>query len=131
MSEEARIEHWFNLMRKVNLRKYHYKSDVIDCSEMSAELERILEAMGFDTYIALNPGTASEPGHCWVLVKTRNSYVTVEATGLFVVTPGTVTTDGWTYSDYMAPESVFGTIYEAEYYYPGEFDWWNSLEVPY
>jgi len=90
---------------------------------MAALAECEFEQMGFETSIAFNSK------HAWIIIKTGKSYIPVETTGMFVVTPNEKTKIGETYADYLNWDGLFATIYEAEKYCPEEFDWWKSAEI--
>jgi hypothetical protein len=120
ISEEEWIDFWVGSTREGTNWLHLYETGVFDCSEMSALAECQFEQMGFETSIAFN----SE--HAWVVIKTDKGYVPVETTGSFVVIPETETISGKTYADYLNWDGLFATIYEAEKYCPGDYDWWKS-----
>ena len=113
-----------NLKRYVNNYTWseQYEKGVFDCSEMSAVLERYLENVGFNTYIAAGktPGNP-DTRHAWLLVEvSEGEYVPVEATTLNVVSKYYPLFDE--YYDY---DQLFEDIHEAMDYNEYEFDWWQ------
>jgi hypothetical protein len=95
-----------------------YQEDVFDCSEMSAELEWILENEGWHTIIVISVLY----GHAWLLVETsEGQYTPVEPTSISVVWWDNPNVD-----HYFVYDQSFETIQEALAYNETEFDWWHS-----
>jgi hypothetical protein len=100
----ARVSHWVGKPYKVN---------VFDCSEMSARVCECLDRMGFDARIAV--GNYNGVGHAWVYVYnvSANWRLGIESTG--AINPI------FNWGGYHLT-AVYNDQYEANFYYPGEFD---------
>ena len=102
--------------------RVNYKQGVLDCSEMSAFLERYLELQGWHTYIAVGKSPTGTGKHAWLLVETSpNRYTPVEATVPEVIYP-----DDPYYDNYFDYDHIFESIEDAVKHSPTEFDWWNA-----
>jgi len=125
LSEVDIIELWVDIFRECTNWHELYTLGVYDCSEMSALFECVMEQAGYPSCI-----TASmEYRHAWALVKTEErdeGYLPVECTGMFIPWEGSLL---MSWDDYLDYDDLFETIYEAEEYCPGDYDWWNSGQL--
>ena len=100
-----------------------YKTNIFDCSEMSAALERVLENEGFHTFIVRgNSPDGSGIRHTWLIVETSpNEYIPVEATNPSIIS--------WRHpyiNEYNTYTHKFETIHEALNYSQVEYGWWEQ-----
>jgi hypothetical protein len=125
LSEVDIIELWVEIFSECTNWPELYTLGVYDCSEMSALFECMMEQAGYPSCI-----TASmEYGHAWALVETEEQdegYLPVECTGMFIPWEGSSL---MSWDDYLDYEDLFETIYEAEEFCPGDYDWWNSGQL--
>lgn len=120
-----------------------YERNQFDCSEMSALTEFVLENQGYTVKIAV--GEIGQGKHAWLLIWNgpTNDWLPIEATSwwswarvtsiaLFLeeLVAKVLGVDYISYDEYITPEYIYDTVYEAEYAWPGEFDWWNSPQSP-
>ena len=125
LSEVDIIELWVDIFRECTNWHELYTLGVYDCSEMSALFECVMEQAGYPSCIA----GSSKYHHAWALVKTEErdeGYLPIECTGMFIPWEGSSLGSWDVYFDY---EDLFETIYEAEEYCPGDYDWWNSGQL--
>jgi hypothetical protein len=116
-----------------------YKAGYFDCSEASALAEWYLETAGFSSVMVIGRDPAAKrtsSTHAWVVVLVTHptlEAVPVEATTLSIPRKGIKNeyAGGGTmdYEDYITQGWVVQDIYQAEAWYPGEFDWWNSYPL--
>jgi hypothetical protein len=129
LSEVDMIELWVEIFGECSNWLDLYTRGVYDCSEMSALFECMMEQVGYPSYATYS----SEYAHAWVLVKTEErdeGYLPVECTGMFIPWSGTAFATGtMSWNDYFEYDKLFETIYEAEEYWPGQYDWWNSGQL--
>lgn len=125
LSEVDMIELWVEIFRECTNWPELYTRGVYDCSEMSALFECMMEQAGYPSCI-----TASmEYRHAWALVKTEEQdegYLPVECTGMFIPWEGSAL---MSWDDRFDYDELFETIYEAEEFCPGDYDWWNSGQL--
>jgi hypothetical protein len=125
LSEVDIIELWVDIFRECTNWPELYTLGVYDCSEMSALFECMMEQASYPSCI-----TASvEYRHAWALVKTEEQdegYLPVECTGMFIPWEGSSL---MSWDDYLDYDDLFETIYEAEEFCPGDYDWWNSGQL--
>lgn len=130
------------LIQAVNFIKklpWTYESNYFDCSEMTGLVEFILETFGFDTMIVVGSEEelTAKPGvHAWIVVLLRNptfQIVPIEATrpGIVEVEQSVTYSNGTImhYEDFFKSGWVVEDIYQAEAWYQGQFDWWNSYAI--
>ena len=125
LSEVDIIELWVDIFRECTNWPGLYTLGVYDCSEMSALFECMMEQAGYPSCIA----GSGKYHHAWALVKTEEldeGYLPVECTGMFVPWEGS-TLMSW--DDRFDYDDLFETIYEAEEFCPGDYDWWNSGQL--
>ena len=120
----------------------YYEEHVFDCSESSAYEEWALENEGFMADIVVGPNPSGEAGyHAWVIVKTIDYQVAIEATALtgrgryvwfsWGRVPGVIYSedkliDGWE-NYYQGYDESFKNIYRAIRQSGAikEWDWWD------
>lgn len=125
LSEVDIIELWVDIFRECTNWHELYTLGVYDCSEMSALFECVMEQAGYPSCIA----GSSKYRHAWALVKTEErdeGYLPVECTGMFIPWEGSSL---MSWDDYFDYDDLLETIYEAEEYCPGDYDWWNSGQL--
>jgi len=125
LSEVDIIELWVDIFRECTNWHELYTLGVYDCSEMSALFECVMEQAGYPSCITCS----SKYAHAWALVKTEErdeGYLPVECTGMFIPWEGSSL---MSWDDYLDYDDLFETIYEAEEYCPGDYDWWNSGQL--
>jgi len=123
-----------------------YELNVFDCSESSAYLEWALENAGFMAVIVVGPSPSGEVGvdHAWVIARTRDYQVAIEATSLNTKdryaalswgrVPGVIygndtLIDGWE-NYYEGYDEEFKNIFIAirEFGYSDrEWNWWEEF----
>lgn len=100
-----------------------YTEGKFDCSEMSAEIERVLENEGYHTIIVVGRCPFNQTGkHAWLLVEAvEGKYMPVEPTTYSLVK--------WAdpnFDFYFQYDHEFETIFDALEFDYDEFDWWES-----
>lgn len=122
-----------------------YELNVFDCSESSAYLEWALENAGFMAEIIVGPDPSGEAGldHAWVIVRTSDYQVAIEATALTTRDryawlswgriPGVIygednLIDGWE-NYYEGYDESFKNIYMAirQFGTGQEWNWWEGV----
>lgn len=120
-----------------------YERGVFDCSESSAMLEWALQTAGFDAYIAggPTPWAPKQGSHAWVMVKTGQNWIAVEATtftgkaGFFENlwawfqgrTRGVVYQGDAGYQNYYSGYTeLYPDIYQAVRTNYDDYNWWEG-----
>ncbi|NWF77788.1 MAG: hypothetical protein HXY36_04265 [Chloroflexi bacterium] len=125
LGETDVIELWVAIFDNCSNWVDLYTAREFDCSEMSALFECVMEQLGYATCIV----ESDKYKHAWCLVETSDeSLLPVECTGMFIPWEGS---NIMTWVDYFVydMDKRFETIYEAEQYCSGDYDWWNSWQV--
>lgn len=123
LNESDIVEIWVGIFRECTNWVDLYTTNKFDCSEMSAVFECMMEQAGYPTCIV----GSDKYTHAWCLVEmTDEPSLPVECTGMFIPWEGS---NLMTWEDRFDYDERFETIYEAEEYCPGDYDWWNSVPL--